>query len=198
MFPEPFNWVKLIKNLIQDAIAKSNIGVSVWQVTSITTRETDGYVESYRANIKNLTFKFSLDDVPMIGLGLGHGKGIIKYPNVGDFVLIAFQGTRPFIIGTVFDDFADPKDSVPLIKLDELIMVQKEKGSMFLMKENNDILLKSADSTGNLNAGGKLRLNADGSFKLFNKDGYGIEVDSAGNMTLRGVTINGTQTPGTF
>jgi len=198
MFPEPFNFVKIIKGLIEKAINDRNIGASVWIVTSINTRANDGYITDYRANIKHMNFKFSLDDVPIAGIGLGHMKGVIKYPNVGDFVLVNFQGSKPYIIGTVFDDFADPKDSVPLIKLDELIIVQKEKGSMILMKNTNDIILKAADSTGDLNAGGKLRLNADGSFKLFNKEGYGIEVDNAGNMTLRGVTINATQTPGTF
>lgn len=197
-FPEPFNFVKLIKGLIEKAINERNIGASVWIVTSITSRENDGYITDYRANIKHLDFKFSLDNVPMAGIGLGNMKGVLKYPDVGDFVLVNFQGSRPYIIGTVFNDFADPKDNIPLIKLSELAIVQKEKGSLIIMKDNNDILIKAADSLGNLNNGAKIRLNADGSFKLFNKNGYGIEVDSSGNMTLRGVTINATQSPGTW
>ncbi len=195
-FIEPNNFVKLIKELIESEIKKNNLGVSIWQVTDIKSREQDGYITSYKCNIKHPNFKYTLDDVSMIGIGLGHMKGIMKYPNVGDFVLVAFMGEQPFILGTVFDFFSEPKDSIPLVKLDELLIIQKERGSLILMKDNNDVVVRASDENGNFDNGARLRINHDGSFKLFNKENYGIEVDKDGNMLLRGQTINATQQPG--
>lgn len=197
-FKEPFNFVKLIKRMIEKIIAEKRLGVSIWIVTDIKGKQTDGSITDYRCQIKNLCFKYSLDNVPMIGLGLGHKKGVITYPSIGDYVVVSFMDTKPIILGTVFDYFSQKPDSVPVIKMNELAIVQRENGSIILMKENNDVLIRASDSTGNFDNGARIRINADGSFKVFNKGNFGIEVDSAGNMTLRGVTINGTQTPGTW
>jgi len=106
--------------------------------------------------------------------------------------------TKPFILGTLFDYITQNPDSVPQIKLNELLIVQQENGSIILMKDNNDVLIRSADLSGNFDNGARIRINADGSFKLFNKGNYGIECDASGNITIRGVTVNATQTPGTW
>lgn len=197
VFTEPMNFVKIIKDMIDKSIAEKNFGLSVWIVTDIKSRDkTDGYISEYKCNIKHLAFKYSLDDVPFAGIGFGHMKGIIKYPNVGDLVLVAFMDKQPYVLGTIFDYFAEPVDSVPLVKLDELMIVQKEKGSLILMQDNNDIILRASDESGDFNNGARIRINHDGSFKLFNKDNYGVECDKDGNLTFRGVSINATKDNG--
>lgn len=198
-FLEPINYVKKMKDLVMKAVSELNLGVSIWVVTDIPVPDgNNGYIKDYKCQIKHTDFTYTIDDVPMAGLGLGNNKGIIKYPAVGDFVLVAFVSSdRPYILGTLYDIFTQAPDNIPQIKLNELALVQKENGSIILMKDNNDIVLRSADSTGAFN-GAKLRLNSDGSFKLFNKDNYGIECDASGNIKLRGVTVDATQTPGTF
>lgn len=198
VFPEQDSFVKVLDEKIANAIKSKKIGVAIWQVTDIKSVGSDGYVTEYKCNIKNLEFKHSLDDVPIGGIGLGHRKGILKYPAVGDFVLVAFIGNEPIIIGTIYDYFSQSPDSVPIIKLNELAIIQKEDGSIILMKENNDILIRAAGSSGDFDDGAKIRLNSDGSFKLFNKDNYGIECDKDGNLVLRGVTIDHTQTAGAW
>jgi len=198
MFTERDNIYKVLKSFVKQTVSELNIGLSIWEVTDIKAIGTDKLVKQYKAQIKHLNFIYTLDNVPILGIGLGHMKGVMKYPNVGDFVIVGFIDSKPYILGTVFNEFAQPFDSVPTIKLDELMICQKENGSIFMMKENNDVMIRAGDSAGNIDNGARIRINADGSFKLFNKGNFGIECDSAGNITLRGVTINSTQTPGTF
>lgn len=199
MFTEPVKFLKQLKDITEGTINKMNLGLSIWQVTDIKSREEDGYIPEYKCQIKHLNFKYTRDGVPMLGIGLGHMKGIIKYPNVGDFVIVAFIEDQPYILGTVFDYFAEPVDSVPLIKLNELMVVNQEKGSILLMRDNNDFIIQTCDkTTGNYDDGCKIKFKGDGSFKVFNKANYGIECDNAGNVTIRGVTIKHTQTPGTW
>lgn len=199
MFEEPINHVRLMKDLVEKGIRSSIQNLAVWIVTDVYQKKEDnGYISQYTCQIKHLDFKYTLDNVPMVGIGLGNMKGILKYPNVGDMVLVGFMDKQPIILGTVYDYFSQKPDGIPLIKLNELIIVQKEKGSIILMKENNDVLIRACDINGVIDNGAKIRINADGSFKLFNKTNHGIEVDINGNMIIRGVTINATQTPGTW
>jgi len=198
MFAEPKNMVKVIKDLISKQIEEKKLGVSIWQVTDVKSRGNDGYITDFKCNIKHMNFKLTYDDVPMAGIGLGHGKGIIKYPSVGDFVLVAFIDEEPMILGALFDYFTTSPDSVPVIKLDELIIVAREKGSLILMKDNNDVIIWIADASGDLNNGARIKLSSDGGFKLFNAANFGIECDSAGNLVLRGVAIDHRNVPGVF
>ena len=197
VFTEPFNMVKAFKDLIgaQDDTIHT---LGIWEVTDIVNKTDDGYITNAKYNIKHINFKAQQNDVPMLGVGFGHRKGILKHPNVGDLVLVTFMDTKPFILGTLFDYITQNPDSVPQIKLNELLIVQQENGSIILMKDNNDVLIRSADLSGNFDNGARIRINADGSFKLFNKGNYGIECDASGNITIRGVTVNATQTPGTW
>lgn len=41
-------------------------------------------------------------------------------------------------------------------------------------------------------------IKSNAGFKLLNKEGYGIECDESGNITIRGLTINHTQTKATL
>ena len=198
MFPEPFSFAKRIKDMIQDQIARMNIGLSIWEVTDIQSKTEDGYITEYKAQIKHFNFKYTLDNVPITGIGLGNGRGIYKYPNIGDFVIVGFIGEDPFIVGTVPDYFTQTPDSSPLIKLNELIIIPNENGSLILFQDNNDIIIRTADSDGDLDNGCKIKFGTDGGFKVFNKDNYGYECDKNGVVTIRATQINHTQTPGTW
>lgn len=198
MFPEPFNFAKKLGDLINKKAIENNAGLSIWQVTDIKARESDGYITEYRCQIKHFTFQYTLDDVPICGIGMGNLKGIYRYPNIDDFVIVGFMGSLPIILGTIPDYFTQKPDNTPLIKLDEMLFVAKENGSLILFMDNNDIIIRTADSSGNLSNGCKFKLKGDGSFKIYNKTNHGIEVDATGNMTLRGITINSTIVPGTW
>jgi len=131
---------------------------------------------------------------------MGDFKGTFKLPATDDLVLVGFVGLdsqTPVVLGSLIDNFTQSPDGVPVIQEKEYLLTNTSFGSIIFMSANNDIILK-ASNAGDLDGGAKLRINADGSFKLLNKDGYGIHVDSAGAMTIAGVTVNYTQTPITF
>ena len=198
MFHERDNFTNVMKEIVDRQISTYKFGLSIWQITDIKNRDNvTGQISQYSANIKHFNFKYTLDDVPFIGLGLGHKKGMIKYPSVGDFVIVAYIDKQPIILGTIYDVFTQSPDSPPLIKLDEMCIVQKENGSIILMKDNNDVMIRAADSTGNFDNGAKIRINNDGSFKVFNKGNFGVECDAAGNLTVYGGTINNLKVAGT-
>lgn len=147
MFREPDSPHKVIKELAgQEASKRRNI--DLYTVTAIDAEDTTtGLISDYKCSIKHTMTKIQYFDVPIIGLGLGNFKGILKYPNVGDMVLIAFfdDTPDPFVLGTVFDFFTQLPDNVPQIKRDEILMVNQEFGSAFYMTNDNRMLLKVAD-----------------------------------------------------
>ena len=198
MFPEPFDFNKQIKKMVESILRGTKVGVSVWKVTDIQSKTADGYYTEYKCQIKELNFKYTLDNVPIAGIGLGNNKGIYKYPAIGDFVVVAFNDAQPIILGTIPDYFTQKPDNTPLIKDNEMIIIPKENGSLILFQQNNDLIIRTADVSGNLSNGCKIKLKGDGSFKIYNKGNYGIDVDASGNMMLRGVTIDHTQTAGVF
>lgn len=191
---EPINLYKTIQKIILSEITKLK-GVQIWKVTEINK-------ESYTVNIRDLNFKrVEFTEVPIAGIGLGHFKGIYKLPSVDDLVLVSFLGDtdlRPVVVGTLLDNFTQSPDSPVVIQENELFMTNKTFGSIIFIKNNNTIEMRVPDSSGDLTAGARIRLSPDGSFKLFNKGNYGIECDSSGNVTIRGVTINNTNSAGTF
>lgn len=194
LFTNPNNIYKILKGIIQKELALVK-GISIWKVTEINK-------EQYTVNIRDLNFKqIQYTEVPLLGLGMGHWKGILKYPEVDDLVLVAFLGgtsLQPIVLGTLLDAYTQNPDGVIQIDANELFITQKTFGSIIFIKADNTIEMRVPDSTGDLTKGARMRLSPDGSFKLFNKDNYGIECDSAGNVTIRGVTVNHTQTAGTF
>ena len=194
MFVNPNSIYKILKGIIQKELALVK-GISIWKVTEIDSA-------TYTVNIRDLNFKqLEYKNVPILGIGMGHYKGIFKFPEVDDLVLVAFLGgtsLQPVMLGSLIDTYTQNPDGVVRINTNELLITQKTYGSIIFIKADNSIEIKVPDSTGDLTKGARMKLSPDGSFKLFNKDNYGIETDAAGNVTIRGVTINSTQTPGTF
>jgi len=192
------NETKVIKDLIKQEMAGLK-RLGVYTVTGIESENVNtGLISNYKASIKHINYTLQYDNVPMVGMGLGNLKGVLKYPNVGDLVLVGFldDQSSPIILGTLFDSFTQSKDTAPQIRLNELFLNNQEAGAYVYLNKDNEIIITTGNSS--TTTFPKLKMYKDGSFKLFNKDGYGIEVSSSGAMTLRGVTINHTQTPGTF
>jgi hypothetical protein len=194
LFTNPNNIYKILRGIIQKELALVK-GISIWKVTEIDS-------SNYTVNIRDLNFKqLQYTEVPILGMGMGHYKGILKFPEVDDLVLVAFLGgtsLKPIVLGTLLDSFTQSPDGVIQINANELFITQKTYGSIIFIKADNTIEMRVPDSTGDLTKGARMRLSPDGSWKLFNKDNYGIECDSSGNVTIRGVTVNHTQTAGTF
>ena len=176
---------KVITELVDNRIAEQR-GIDLYTVTGM------GEVP-LTVNIKRITQVESHDNVEIMGIGLGNGKGQIKLPNVNDVVLVMFiqNSETPIIIGTLFDIYSAEQDSKLDVLLNEYFVNNKENGGYIHIDNEDNVKIISHN-------GAKYRLNKDGSFKLFNKDNYGIECDASGNIILRGTTINHTQTPGDF
>lgn len=185
--------MKELRELIKQEIFKLQ-RIQVLVVTGVNT-------STYTVQVKSPTKKIQYDRVPVLGIGLGNQKGLMKLPSVGDWVLVAWIGNdalRPVVIGNLFDQFTQSQDIIPAIQEDQLVIVAKDAGCFINLNPDNSIIIRSVDSSGNPANGARVKLNPDGSFKLFNKANYGIECDSAGNITIRGVAINHTQTAGTW
>jgi len=149
VFREQDNALKQIKSIAADSVKENQSGkLDVYVVTSIDKEDpATGLISDYKCSVKNLISKVQYDDVPIIGMGLGNFKGILKYPNVDDFVLVGFYDSspNPFVLGTLFDRFTQSPDSVPQIKLNEVLISNKTFGSAVYMTDDNRILLKASD-----------------------------------------------------
>lgn len=185
--------VKQLRLLIQEEINKGR----TFETYVVTDVNKDG---DYTVNVVHPTRTLAWDKVPVLGLGLGNVKGVMKLPKAGDWVLLGFlkgSSVRPICLGTLFDVFTQSPDNIPVLLEDQLLIMAQENGSYISMNPDGSITVNGA-GTGGIAAGAKFKLYADGSFKFFNKDNYGIECSSTGAITLRGVTINSTQTAGTW
>jgi hypothetical protein len=166
--------------------------LAIYEFTGYSQMSSDGKIQKNTGGIKDIKKGTIYSDVFIIGNGLGNLRGIYNSINVGDFVIVGWLGkTKPVILGTINDYVSQIQDNIPQIKEDEMILVSKEKGSYIILKSNGDIVLNTI-------TGSKIRLSNTGHFKVFNKDNYGIECDVDGNLVLRGVTINSTNTAGDF
>lgn len=156
--------------------------------------------ETYTVQVKSSVRAIQYDNVPLLGLGLGNQRGVATLPKVDDWVMLIFLGgnnTTPFVAGTVYDSFSQTPDNLPPLEEGALLVTVQEGGTFVYLAPNGDYIVRTKGSNGYTN-GSRFRLNTDGSFKIQNGGGYGLECDSAGNVTIRGVTVNATQTPGTW
>ena len=193
MIPNIDSIVKELRSLIREEIFKLQ-RIQAFVVTGVNAL-------TYSVQIKSSIKAVQFDNVPILGLGLGNLKGIMKLPSVGDWVLIAFIGNdalRPVVIGTLFDQFTQGPDNIPQTQEDQLVIIGKEAGSFITLNPDNTVIVRSVDASGNVGNGARFKLNPDGSFKLFNRGNYGIECDAFGAITIHGITINNTQTAGTW
>ena len=131
----------------------------------------------------------------------GDEYGIYSVPAVGDIVILLFPSpNNPVVIGYVNKtqkEILNPKRAPPLEEGD--LLIRNSASSQILMKSDGSIeitqntKIQGRPSTYTTKSG--IKIANDGSFKLRNSDGYGIEVNASGNVTLSGATINHTQSP---
>jgi len=175
-----------VKKIVEETLEYQN-GIDIYTVQSVNS-------EDFTINIKELNGAKNFSNVDIISNNLGNGKGCLQFPEVNDLVIVCFlsNSEKPLIIGSIFNKYMGEKDSVIQVENGEYFVNNKINGSYVFIDKNNNIKLK----TNNIdNESSELNLNSDGSFKIKNKDGYGVSVDSSGNMTLSALTINHTQTP---
>jgi len=149
-------------------VSKKISGIDIYQITGVN-------VADHTYTIKQLNFNKVYNNISAIGCGLGHGKGQLKLLNENDLVLVAnIMGDQQFyIIGSIFNDYmGDDSDTKLQISKDEYFVNNKANGSFLYIKSDNSV-------------------------RLLNDEGYGFEIDSSGNITIRGKTITHTQTPRT-
>ena len=160
-----------IKSLIQEELINFK-GLDIFQVTGVNTLETEENKKSFTVNIKKLNDNLSYDHVQLMSLGLGNAKGVMQLPKVNDIVVVAFiaNSENPIVLGSLFNIYMTNSDYKMDVREDEFFVNRSANGSYLFLKN-------------------------DKSVRLLNDDGYGFEVDSNGNVTIRGVTINHTQTP---
>lgn len=132
----------------------------------------------------------SVDYVKIGGIGLGNYSGLIKVPRINDFGLVIEVNGEPFWVTNVLDIYTANPDKLPDIR-EAFILQNKEAGSFQIFTKNDNVAITTQD-------GGKIIFLKGGGFKLFDKNNYGIESDGDGNVTIRGQTVNHTQTAGEF
>ena len=192
IFKEQNTFFQTIKNFFMKWIQEERPNLAVYEITDIN-KNGSGQITQYSANIKDLNQNKQFSEVPITGTGLGNLRGIYKTLKTGDFVVVGWlDKNTPIILGSVSDFFTQSPDNIPVIDEDEMIMVAKEKGALIYFDKNNNIIVRSVDSSGAISGGARFKLSPDGSFKLFDKENYGIESDGSGNVTIYGdLTING-------
>lgn len=227
-FREIDNPVKVIKGISDERVADKR-NMQIFVVTAIDFEDkVTGLISDYKCSVKSLVTKVQYDNCPIVGIGLGHFKGMLKYPEVGDMVLCAFlDGTpTPVVLGTVFDFFSQKKDTLPQIQRNEYFFTNKEMGAVLYITKDNEIIIKAPDPlTGNfkdilgldrtkikLTPGsgavpGSMAFNTDGTLTetvgvawVVNVGaaisisqpltGAGFFIDAAGNVTIKGKTVN--------
>lgn len=176
---------KVINELIDDRIANIK-SLDLFVVKAVNE-------ETFTCDIERLNITGSYTNVFISSIGLGNVKGLMMLPSINDIVIAGFiqDSEQPVILGTLFDTFTNTPDNIPQIKQDEMLLIPKPNGSYIFIRDDNSIILKTETS--------KAKFNSDG-FKIFNKDNYGIECDSEGEVTIRDSsgTITTTSTPGDF
>lgn len=192
-FKETSTMYSEMKKLVVELIQQERPSLDIYEVTDVPEKNESGQVVKYTVNIKHLNKNVQYNDVAVLGVGIGNLKGIYKPLKQNDLVVVGwFDKYTPVVIGSISDYFSQTPDNIPLIKDDEMLIVAKTKGAIIYLTEDNSIIIRSVDSSGDLANGSKIKLSPDGSFKVFDKGNYGITSDGNGNIDIFGdVTIHG-------
>jgi len=127
-----------VKNAMKEVLSKTS-SIDIYQITSVN-------VEDQTYTIKQLNYNKSFDDVPMMGVGLGHGKGQLILLEENDLVLVAFLAgsLTPYILGSIFNTFmVEPDTKIP-ISTGDYFIAAKTNGSYIRMKSDKSIDINGA------------------------------------------------------
>lgn len=198
MYQEPESLTKIMEDLVENKL-KEFKGIDIYQVTEVQE-------EAFTVNIKHPNFKkYVFNNVPIASLGLGNFKGIMKLPEEGDLVVVAFlSGTskQPIILGTTFNTSKFYSQAQPKIKAGEFLLVAQTKGSYIFLDSDNNIIIRAIDSSGNKRA--LVRINSDNTVEIeadniklgsggagFARVGDTVEVSDPISGTLTGTITSG-------
>lgn len=153
--------------------------------TSIICKVVDINKDNMTISIKPLNENIQYNDVEIGGIGLSNGSGIIKLPNLNDFVLCTFQKSSkiPIMVCSLYDVYTNIPDNKIKIDTNELFINSKNNGSYIFIKKDNTINIKT-------NSGIGLTLLSNGQIKLENytfplNDGTAgqvLKTDGSGNL----------------
>jgi hypothetical protein len=157
------------------------------QVKSVAKDKIGNYV----IKVKSLINAREIDGVKIINTKLGNGRGFISYPKPGELGLVLNAQGEYFYLGSIFDVYSKIPDKQIQKDPEGMFLINNDFGSYLAILKNEDVIIRTK-------AGAKIRLYNDGSFKLYGKTNHGIEVSASGVVTIRGTTINHTQSAGTW
>lgn len=142
--------------------------------------------------------------VPVLLPLSGDEFGFFCVPSVGDVVVVIFQHEdNPVVIGYLNKsqkELENPRRS-PVLAQGDLLIRHKSNTQILIKEEGSIEISKNNKVDGNPSTFEGLcgfKMASDGSFKLFNKTGHGIEVDASGNVIIRGNSIDHRQAGGEF
>lgn len=183
MFKDQDSLVKLFNETIDERI-RSLKGIDIYVVTELDENK-------FTVNIKHTNFKKAVfNNVPIMSIGLGNYKGIMKLPSVGDLVVVGFIGidsNQPIVLGSIFNTGGIYSQAIPIVVEDELLLSSKEKGSYIVIKPTNDIIIRTVTKNGEKS--GSIRITPDGDIIL---NGGLIPIARVGDeVTVSGTTETG-------
>lgn len=124
-------------------------------------------------------------DIKLSGINIGNGRGIISFPKIGDICLVLNLFGEYIYLASIYDEVTRIPDNQVVINKESMIFINKSYGSYIHFNDSDDIIITTK-------TGAKVKLLKDGTFKLFDKNNYGIQSDGNGNVTIYGdLTIHG-------
>jgi len=176
---------KKTNDMIKKSLARFIITV---KIEDVTNRNNQLFITGTEINKGR-----KINDIKFSGINLGNGKGIIFYPKNNDIILVLNLFGEYIYLNSLYDTYTGTPDNQIQVKSGELYIVSKSFGSYIKFKDNDDLVLHT-------NTGAKFKISKSGSFKLYNKDGYGIDCTINGDVTIRDQsgTATTTSSPGTF
>jgi len=156
--------------------------IFVAQVTSLSKAKNNEYI----IKIRRLSDGVEMDNVRIVGLGIGNARGIVKYPQIDDLgIVVSLFGER-FWLGNISDIYSKQWDQFPDLK-EGLLIQSQEAGSYIIFTNNDNIEIKHKD--------GMKIIFKNSYIRIINKDKYGIEVTSDGKVNIYGTEVNFHNTP---
>jgi len=163
------NLKDMIRELVQQEINK-NMFVDLYRVEKLYTYEDSDdntVVKELTCDIVQMNGIQKFKEVPILGNGLGNGKGAIFPPSKDDIVLVIFYGqtNAPIILGNVFNTFMrgnrltrdennnlvfdgkDNNDSILDVGEGEWILINQINDSYIFKNSDGEIIIKTKTDT---------------------------------------------------
>mgnify|MGYP001131169653 CR=1 FL=1 len=157
--PKQNNIREAVSSIADDRIRKSN-PMDLFVVKQVNTYETADRTE-YTCDVIQLNGIQTYENVPVMSIALGNGRGFMCLPLEGDIVVVSFMNmtNSPVIVGSMFNQFSgDKSDNVLDLKKNEFVLINKINGAYIFANENDGIIIK--------NSLGFLKLNPDGTITM--------------------------------